>query len=357
LELAAAYGALANGGHYVQPIAIHRVEDTDGNLLWSAGLGVGSRVLDARVAYLISDILSDNVARIPSFGEESVLRLSRPAAVKTGTTTDFRDNWTVGYTPLPRGLVVGVWTGNADNEPMHDISGLSGAAPIWYDFMDTALRGRPIAEFEQPGGLVEAEVCALSGLLPEMDCPHRVTELFIKGTEPTESCTMHQRIAIDRATGLRATADTPPKRVVERLYTILPLEAQDWAREQGISQPPPVTASGWPVTDSGSAIQYPVSNAQSPLLMSSPDAGAVYRLDPGLPYDAQRIVIAVRPGTVESLVEVMLLVDGQPLARFGAPPYQALWRLEVGRHDFSAEGMTISGGRVTSDKVWVEVRK
>jgi hypothetical protein len=91
--------------------------------------------------------------------------------------------------------------------------------------------------------------------------------------------------------------------------------------------------------------------------MGSPDAGAIYRLDPALPRDAQRIAVSARPGAGVSLAEVTLLVDGRPLARSGAPPYQALWRLEVGRHAFSAEAVTVSGERLISDEVWVEVRE
>ena len=84
--------------------------------------------MDESIAYLITDILSDNEARLGTFGEFSLLNIGRPAAVKTGTTTDFRDNWTVGYTPE---LVAGVWVGNADNSPMLNITGVDGAAPIW----------------------------------------------------------------------------------------------------------------------------------------------------------------------------------------------------------------------------------
>jgi 1A family penicillin-binding protein len=352
LEETAAYAAFANGGHTVQPVAVLRVEDAEGHVLWSQELQLGDAVLDERVAYLISNILSDNTARIPSFGEESVLKLTRPAAVKTGTTTDFRDNWTVGYTP---DLVVGVWAGNADSEPMREISGVSGAAPIWHDFMEAALKGTPVHDFRQPDGLVEVEVCALSGQLPGPDCPHRVKELFLAGTEPTQVCTMHQRFAIDRATGLRATADTPPERIVYQVYTILPPEAQEWGREQGIAAPPPeiqVSAA------SGQQSVARASSEQAPTLaMGSPDEGAVYRLDPALPRDAQQIEVMAYAGAGVSLREVTLLVDGQPLARFGAPPYKALWRLEPGRHVFSAEGVTVSGERVASDDVAVEVRE
>jgi 1A family penicillin-binding protein len=351
LQETAAYAAFANGGHAVMPVAVLRVEDSDGQLLWSQRPGMGEPVLDGRVAHLISNILSDNTARIPSFGEESVLKLTRPAAVKTGTTTDFRDNWTVGYTP---DLVVGVWAGNADNEPMHEISGVSGAAPIWHDFMEGALKGTPVQDFERPSGLVEVEVCALSGLLPGPDCPHRVTELFLAGTEPTETCTMHQRVAIDRATGLRATADTPPDRIVLKVYTILPPEAQSWAREQGIDEPPPAVAQ----QAVGSKQQIGLApGSELPLLMGSPDDGAVYRLDPGLPADAQRIEVRAYPAAGVSLRDVTLLVDGQPLAQLGTPPYEALWQLQPGSHRFSASGATTSGERVTSGEVRVEIRE
>jgi 1A family penicillin-binding protein len=356
LELTAAYGAFANGGHAVQPVAILRVEDSDGNAL----LGPTSaaelteaergRAVDPRVAHLITDILSDEVARLPSFGEGSALELSRPAAVKTGTTTDYRDNWTVGYTPE---LVVGVWVGNADNEPMREVTGVSGAAPIWNDLMEAAVKGTPVRRFERPERLVEVEVCALSGHLPGRDCPHRVTELFIEGSEPTETCGMHQRVAIDRATGLQATAGTPADRIVHKVYTILPPEAQEWAREQGMPEPPSVAEQQ--VVSMTQQLAWAGVDGESRLVMTSPDQGAVYRLDPALPRDAQRILVSVRPGASVSLAGVTLLVDGQPWAQVGAPPYEALWQLEPGAHVFSAEGITHDGAEVKSDQIWVTV--
>jgi len=347
LELAAAYAAFANGGRLVRPSAILRVEDAAGHLLWSPEPGLGERVLDERVAYLITEVLGDDLARIPTFGEGSVLELTRPAAVKTGTTTNSRDNWTVGYTP---DLVVGVWVGNANNEPMRDVSGISGAAPIWHDLLQAALKGRPAREFERPAGLVEAEVCALSGLRPGPDCPHRVSELFLAGTEPEQVCSMHQRIAIDRATGLRATAETPPARIVERVYTILPPEARDWARQHGIPEPPPASdllASGGP------------QPAEKDLLlrMAGPDQGASFVLDPRLPPQSQRIVISARPGEGTVFSQVTLYLDGQPLAHFPAPPYQVFWPLEPGEHVFWAEGVGPDGRPVGSDLVRITVRR
>ena len=357
LEQAAAFAALANGGRAIQPVAIQRVVDAEGRVLLSAPPQSREQVLDPRVAYLVTDILSDDVARIPGFGEGSALELSRPAAVKTGTTTDFRDNWTVGYTP---DLVTGVWAGNADNEPMRDVSGVTGAAPIWHDFMEVALRGLPLREFDRPDGLVEAEVCSLSGLLAGPDCPHKVRELFIAGTEPTESCDLHERITIDRATGLRATADTPAERVVERVYTVLPPEAADWAREHGLSQPPPA-AEGAPAQQAaageGQQVARAARAAGGPLVMSAPDEGAVYRLDPALPRRAQRISVSARPGAGVALRRVSLFVDGQPLAQFDAAPYEVLWPLEPGVHTFWAEAIAADGQHLESNRVSIKVQE
>jgi membrane peptidoglycan carboxypeptidase len=315
LELTAAFGALANGGERVRPVAVRRVEDAEGNLLWAPAPETPARVVDERVAYLVSHVLSDPVARIPSFGEASVLELSRPAAVKTGTTTDFRDNWTVGYTP---DLAVGVWAGNADNEPMREISGVSGAAPIWHDFMEVALKGQPAREFPRPEGLVEAEVCALSGAWPTADCPYRVTELFIAGTEPARGEDIGKSAAaVERAASASIEA---------RTYD-----------------------SG----DTRSRIHQ--STTPQPLTLTAPDPNATYFLDPSLTREAQRIVVSARAGV--TMDEVVLLVDGRPLARFGAPPYEAWWTLAPGVHCFQAEGVAPDGTRVASEPVRVMVRE
>jgi membrane carboxypeptidase/penicillin-binding protein PbpC len=277
---------------------------------------MAGRVLDARVAYLITDILSDDLARIPTFGEDSVLNLSRPAAVKTGTTTDFRDNWTVGYTPE---LVVGVWVGNADNETMKEVTGVTGAAPIWHDVMEAALKGQPVQAFERPDGLVDVEVCALSGKLPGLDCPHRIVETFIAGTEPAMVCQMHQRID-----GV--------------VYTILPPEAQAWARERNLPQP--ATHNPQPATH---------------LRIASPDAGAVYRIDPAQSRETQKIAVSAASDAV--FEHVKLFVDDLPLAQFTSPPYTHLWRLEPGLHTFSAVGVTADGMEVSSAVVTIVVQE
>jgi 1A family penicillin-binding protein len=174
LELTNAYGEFANGGLRVPPVSILRVEKSDGELLYEHPPEQAPRVLDERVAFLISDILDDDAARVPAMGSDNPLALPFPAAAKTGTTNDFRDNWTVGYTP---GLVVGVWTGNTDNSEMINVSGLSGAAPLWSDYMQSvyadpallqtlAVNGMPpAAEFVPPAGMAEEPLCAISSVV------------------------------------------------------------------------------------------------------------------------------------------------------------------------------------------------
>jgi 1A family penicillin-binding protein len=353
LELAAAYAAFANGGHKVEPTAILRIEDSQGNVLREWRPETGEQVLDRRVAYLMTDILSDDVARIAGFGEGSVLKLSRPAAVKTGTTTDWRDNWTVGYTPE---LVVGVWAGNADNEPMRHVSGVAGAAPIWHDFVEEVLKGHPVQEFAEPEGLVRVEVCSLSGKLPSPHCPHRKTELFIAVTEPREYCTMHRPVQIDITTGMLATGACPPEQVVERVYTFLPAEAVEWGRKQGIPQPPteycPLHSEAGMQDD-----RVPISNLQSPIsiVMTSPDPFSVFRLSPTLPLGDQQIEVAARPAEETVVSKLTLYVDGEPLAELATPPYRSLWPLTPGEHAFHAEGYDATGSRLTSEPVYVTV--
>ncbi len=138
LELTAAYATLANGGQYVRPTPVLAARDSQGRPVDLPGLTRPTpvQVISPAAAFLVTDILSDNTARTPMFGPNSPLKLSKPAAAKTGTTTDFRDNWTVGYT---RHLIAGVWAGNSDGRPMKNTTGLTGAAPLWRDFMEATL--------------------------------------------------------------------------------------------------------------------------------------------------------------------------------------------------------------------------
>lgn len=182
LDLTSAYAALAAGGDLATPYAVARVRDSGGHVLYERTPTPTRRVLSAQHAYLIADILSDPDARLLGFGPTSPFDLPFPAAAKSGTTTGFRDDWTLGFTPE---IAVGVWVGNADGSPTQAVSGMEGAGPIWRDVMSAAAFGRRMTWPARPAGLVERAVCAPTGLLPGPDCPAQMRELFVAGTEPT----------------------------------------------------------------------------------------------------------------------------------------------------------------------------
>jgi membrane peptidoglycan carboxypeptidase len=347
LELTAAYGALANGGSRVDPVTIREVR-RDGEVLLRRRSPDPVRVLDARVAWLITDMLADDAARAPSFGRGSVLGLSRPAGVKTGTTTDWRDNWTIGYTP---DLVAGVWVGNADNSPMEQVSGVTGAGPIWHDFMETALLGRPALSFRRPDGLVRREVCTLSGKLPTPYCPHRSVEWFIEGKEPDEADDWYQLLRIDGATGLLADLSTPLERVVEQVFLILPPELQSWAREQGIAAPPPAAADLDRVTTAA-------AGEGAALSITSPDNGVIYRLSPAIPAGDQQIRLTAVAHV--ALEQVTFILDDEPIgiasAARGSSSYELRWPLQPGQHRLVAAGQTSVGQELRSEPVLFQVR-
>lgn len=337
-ELVAAYAAFANAGRPIKPSMILAVRDlqTDEVLYQWTQPPVADPIIDARVAWLISDILSDNNARMPSFGLRSPLSVGRPAAVKTGTTTDFRDNWTVGYTPQ---LVVGVWVGNPDNRPMENVSGVSGAGPIWNDFIRTVLKDQAELEFARPSGIVQAEVCALSGLLPTQYCPERRLEWFIRGTIPTEYDDLYQMFTIDTRTGLIADDTTPQTYRRDEVFLVLPQPAQDWALRQGI-RPPPLPLSE-------------IARASGGLKILSPDPYTVYQISPIIPLDAQRIrlTVAVPPGTRGVEYWLDNGKDKQKLDSSQNEPYSGWWTLTQGEYRLTARAILEDGTTKDSDAV------
>ena len=169
LDEASAYGAFGNGGIHVPVHAVDVALNTQGRVIYRPDTR-GKRVISPQVAYMMTNVLSDNAARTFEFGKCSALflytntqsecyagrpGLIRPAAVKTGTSQDFMDNWTVGYTT---DFVVGVWAGNDDNSPMIDVTGVDGAGPIWHQAMLLAEQGLPVRDFVPPSGMVRKTV-------------------------------------------------------------------------------------------------------------------------------------------------------------------------------------------------------
>jgi len=244
VEMTGAFAVLANQGRYMPPVTILKITYSDGTVRCEQGTATpcqpdansGEQVISAVDAFLITDILSDNEARSAVFGPNSLLRLDRPAAAKTGTTNDFRDVLTLGYTPQ---LVTGVWVGNSDNSEMINISGITGAAPIWNEFMRVALANQPVLEFTPPPGVRQYEVCAETGTLPSEACPERRVRWFAEDRPPLPpEKDLYQRIKLDKLTGKLATEFTPADAIEEKVFKVYPEQYRQWAEEHGIPQPP-----------------------------------------------------------------------------------------------------------------------
>ena len=207
LELTSAYSVFANSGRRMPTYAISKITDYKGQTVFEYKPPAGEQVVRPEHAFLISSIMTDTTARVPMFGTNPVINLPFPAAVKTGTTNDFRDNWTVGYTA---DVAVGVWVGNADYTPMVNTTGLTGAAPIWADFMKVAIQtltgGKP-APFIKPAGVVERAICDISGTEPSQSCPKQRGEYFaFDQLPPSKDQDFWMKVKIDTWTGLKASA-------------------------------------------------------------------------------------------------------------------------------------------------------
>lgn len=307
LDLTAAYGALAAGGLRAEPYTIERVRvAATGEVLYEREARPQERAMSAGHAFLLADILSDPFARAPAFGFDSPLDTPFPAAVKTGTTSGFRDSWALGFTPEH---AVGVWVGNADGESMVNLPGLEGAAPIWRDVMIAVSADRPERSFEPPPSLLAVTVCAPTGLLPGPHCPSPMREWFIAGTEPRE---------------------------VESYY--LP------AADRHLVIDPPVEARAWAAQAGLRLAQAEDGAAGKGLTIVQPARGAVLFLAPELP--AQEVVLRVSaPATAE---RIEFFIGGESVGSATGPDAQLIWELNPGMHTLRVVAILANGGTETA---------
>lgn len=206
IDMATAFGVFANQGYRIDLQPILKVTDRNDTVLeeYTAPKNpmFGKKVLPSGVAFIISHILQDNGARTPAFGSNSDLRIGNlPVSVKTGTTNDLRDNWTIGYTPE---VLVVSWVGNNDNSPMSGVaSGVTGASPIWNTIMTHMLEGKTVSLPKQPSSVIQLSVCSPSGLRPQSGdnpgCNIR-REYFLKGSEPKGAQSARKKVWIDKTT-------------------------------------------------------------------------------------------------------------------------------------------------------------
>jgi penicillin-binding protein 1C len=274
----------------------HEKKSKDKNLICvyprESAVSNSKQVFSREIAYIITNILSDNSGRIKSFGEDSPLNLPFPCASKTGTSKDFRDNWCIGFT---RKYVVGVWVGNFDGSPMEGVAGISGAAPLFRDIMIELHRKEYPPQFEEPSSLVHQKVCAKSGKIATAFCTDVIEELFISGTEPKQSCDIHNPVG-------------QPFRVAR------------------LKPCPTVGAQSSDLIADSDEKQFQIL---------CPTDGDIYKIDPQVSYAAQGISFRARED--ETINEVVFKLDGKILCR-RKYSYEYLWKPIPGEHKLEVIG-------------------
>ena len=238
LDMATAYGifaaqgvryGLSSGGSST----VLRVEGADHSLWLDLSDPQAQPVVTPGLAYIMNNVLSDEQARWPSLGHPNELEIGRPAGVKIGQTQNGLDAWTVGYTPS---RVTAVWIG----AHVSDSPRISPRVPagLWSVLMQLAAQTLPADGWSVPPDVTTMEVCDPSGLLPTKDCPSTVSEVFLNGNEPVQPDTLYRTYQVNRETGYLATVFTPPQLVEDKVFMVVPPEAQEWAKSADIPAAP-----------------------------------------------------------------------------------------------------------------------
>lgn len=260
IEMAGAYATFANGGKRNPITPILKIEDSSGKVIKEYKDEV-KQVLDPQIAYQITHILSDDATRSSRWGK-TALRLNNRhnVAAKTGTTSSFKDAWTIGYTTQ---LAAGVWVGNNNGKPMRSgADGLFIAAPIWNSFMQEALDGGnwPDEGFPRPAGIKEIKVDKWSNRLPSDQTPLDavITDVFTSWQVPEKTDDVHIKVRLDKKSGKLATDLTPTDFIEEKYFTVVHSELPDkqtwespvraWAEKNGLVELPPTDYDDYHIT-------------------------------------------------------------------------------------------------------------
>lgn len=331
LDLTTAYGVFADQGVLHDTTPFLKIEDKNGKILYEYKENKGKKeVLDPQIAYEVSDILADNSARQMVFGFTNQLQFAdRHVAVKTGTTQENRDGWTVGYIPS---AAVGVWVGNNDNTAMKKgADGSVVAAPIWHEYMQELLDSMSAEDFPRPDGIKEITVDKFSNKLPTDQSPETIFDIFASWQLPTKNDDIHLKVKICKLCddSKLATDLCPASRVEERTYTNLHSEVPeksnwenpviDWANANGLSigKPPTETCD--------------LENQQPSITISEPKNNQVI----GGPF---AISSSVKANVSIKYVEYYL--DDIGIARVESEPYTVNYNAKVlsnGTHKLTAK--------------------
>ncbi len=293
----------------------------------------GRRLLSEETARQITLFLADPQARLPTFPRMGAAEYRFPVAVKTGTSTGFRDAWAVAWSTR---YLVGAWVGHPDFRPMNHLSGYLSSAELVQKALlvlhQDQADGLADLSFPPPRGFRPARLCALTGRRAADACDQVFLEWFRPGEEPVDDCEAHQLRAVDRRNGLLATAETPRSEIELRTFTVLPPRYAAWQATHGLAHPPEAISALW-------AGQSPASHAVNVtgpvrLRITSPENGLRLLRDPETPPEQSTLALTV---IVDPPVpQVVWYVDGRPYETV-AYPYTTRWKLTPGDHLFQVK--------------------
>lgn len=330
LELAQGYAMLARGGYALKVCATAPDENAQRD----------TRVFKETTCFTVTAILSDEQLRIKAFGPANPLLFGFPFACKTGTSANWRDSWVAGYC---KEYTVVVWGGDFSGGSMNRLSGSTGAGPLFNKVVQLMVYGGAIPKIpelpDQPAGVVNIEVCPVSGMLPGPLCPAVQSVCVAKEGLPHESCSVHRLVKIDKRNGLLASDCCPREHVREDVFAILPARFAQWQAQQSLLPVPPHT---W------SPLCPQAGVTADALVITSPRAGEQYVIEPG--YDSATQTIALKGESDPPVNTIAWEINGNVIAR-AQWPYTATWKLSRGRHE-----IRMSGGGMRSDPVEIVVR-
>jgi membrane peptidoglycan carboxypeptidase len=311
VDMTTAYSVFANQGVKQDPTWFVRIEDSKGKVLDEYKEKTGKRVLDPQIAYLMSNVLSDDSARAEVFGAGGPLTVKgRPVAAKTGTTNDYKDAWTMGYTPS---LVTGVWVGNNDGAKMTQAGGSIAAAPIWHDYMTKALEGSKVEQFQKPSGIKTVTLDSIRGRKPTNGSP-TVSDVFPSWYKVPDVIGGGQTYKIDKNTG-KLASDKCPAELTQTVTVGNPVSAEIPSSDPAYSRWfAPIAAwaagAGYPVGTVNVPTEYSdcgITGTDQPTIsITSPSSGATVKsnftvgLTVDVPAGAQSVKVTVGSTTVDA---------------------------------------------------------
>ncbi len=332
IQPARRYGlGLAIGGMPVtleQLVRAYTVFSQDGrlgDLIWYEGQphAAPKRLLTEETARIITLILSDPLARLPSFARMGAMEYPFPVAVKTGTSSRFRDAWTVAFTTR---YVIGVWFGDPDFQPMNRLTGFRSAAElaqcVLLDLHQDQSQGLMDVGFPPPRGYQPVRLCALSGQLATNACDRVLEEWFPPSGKPAEYCRMHVLLAIDRRDSLPATPVTPPEFVEVRPFIDLPPQYAEWAAAAGLPRLPRPR-------EKMSMLGSPAATQPIRVIITAPENGLRLLRDPETPVASA--TLALKASVTPQVPQLLWYVDRQPFQLVDYP-YIARWVAQPGEH-------------------------